>query len=215
MGSIVYCCPNCQCTEARYDYGLKMIACRKCGKSMKDFRPSKAISSTRKMKITDLKEIPTAVTCEDASVSPEEFDLLEEMMKRIKPGTFSWNDMDVWITAYPSLDPYLKVDRTTMPQTRPCMGSITVHAQRPDGKQAHFSIADFWDVKEVHHNPEYWWKDFEGENGDDKSVKGHRKFDIKENVTIESKFNDKVAKIVFRGKKPGEKVKPKKKRSPP
>jgi len=37
MGSIVYRCPNCEGTEVRYDYGPKMLVCRKCGTPLKDF----------------------------------------------------------------------------------------------------------------------------------------------------------------------------------
>lgn len=191
-----------------------MTICRKCGKSLASFEISKADYSTKKIKIKNLEEILTVLSCEDASISSETFDLLEEMMKRINPSTFSWDDMDVWVTTHPSLDPYLEVDRTTMPNTRPCMGSITVHAQRPDGKQAHFGIPDFWDMKELHHNPEYWWRDFEGKDGSDKGVKGHRKFDIEKDISIELDFCGKPVRIDFRGQKPKERVKPKKKREP-
>ena len=168
--------------------------------------------STSKMKIRDVKTIPVVVEAEDGSVSPETFDLLEEMMKQIDPGTFSWNDMDVWVTIHPSLDPYLEVDRATMPETRPCMGSITVHAQRPDGREAHFGIPDFWDMKELHHNPEFWWKDFGGRDGSNKGVKGHRKFDIEKDISIELDFCGKPVRIDFRGRRPKERVKPKKQR---
>ena len=170
--------------------------------------------STSKKKVKKVKVISTVIKSEDQSVSPESFDFIEEMMKRIDPGTFCWDDMDVWVTAYPSLDPYLEVDRTTMPETRPCMGSITVHAQRPDRKQAHFGIPDFWDMKELHHNPEFWWKDFEGRDGNDKGVKGHRKFDIEQDISIELDFCGKLVRIDFRGRRPKEKVKPKKQRKP-
>lgn len=209
---MVYRCPNCKGSKIRHDYSSKMTICTKCGKPLKNFAKSEAVFSTKSIKIKNLKEILTVVSCEDCSVSPETFDFLEEMMKRINPGTFSWDEMEVRMETYPSVDPYLEVDRTTMPETRPCDGSITVHSHRPDGKQAHFSIADFWDLEEVHHNPEFWWKDFEGKCGFDKTVKGHRKFDIEKDVVIEAGFNGETVKIKFRGKKPGEKVKPKKKR---
>jgi hypothetical protein len=199
-----------------------MVVCRKCGKPLKDFEADLAEAltenatlgySTRRIRIRELTEIPTIVRCEDAFICSETFDLLKEIKKHIDPGSYSWDQIDIWMTTSPSLDPYLETDRTTMPETRPCMGSITVHSQRPDEKQAHFSIAGFWDIKEIHHNPEYWWKDFEGKNGYDKNVKGHRKFDIKEGVIIESKFNNETVKIKFRGKKPSEDVKPEKQRT--
>jgi len=170
-------------------------------------------NSTSRKKLREVKNIPVIIRCEDSSVSPEKFDFLTEMMKRIDPDPYSWDDMYVYVAKYPSLDPYLEVDRTTMPTTRPCMGSITIHVQRLDGKQAHFSIADFWDTKELHHNLEYWWKDFEGNNGADKKVKGHRKFDIKEDIYVELDFCDESLRISFRGCRPNEKIKPKKKRS--
>jgi len=131
------------------------------------------------------------------------------MKKHIDPKPFSWDDIYVWVTTYPSFDPYLEVDRTTMPDTRPCMGSMTVHSQRPDGKQSHFGIADFWDIKESHHNPEYWFKDFDGKFGFDKGVEGHREFDIIQNVKVLAVFNDELIDIDFRGRKPNEKTKPK------
>jgi hypothetical protein len=85
------------------------------------------------------------------------------------------------------------------------MGSITVHAQRPDGKQAHFGVPDFWDVKELHHNLEFWWKDFEGEWGSDKSVKGHRDFPMEQDISIELDFGGERCGIEFRGKNPTKK----------
>jgi len=224
MGSIVYRCPDCKSTEVYYCYGLKTTICRKCGRPLKDFErdattyvfqriagthkeEAKISHSTKKTNAEDLLEIPTAVFREDAFASSETFDFLKEMKKRIDPCPYSWKQTDIWMTTYPSLDPYLETDRTTMPETRPCMGSVTVHSQRPDGKQAHFGIADFWDIKEAHHNPELWWTDYEGKTDCDKNVKGHRKFDIKENIAIESKFNDETLKIRFRGKRPSEKGK--------
>ena len=140
---------------------------------------------------------------------PKSFDFLEEMKKRIDPSPFSWNDALIWVTTYPTLDPYLVVDRTTMPTSRPSMGSLTVHGQMPDGKQCHFGIVDFWDIKEGHHNPEFWWKNFNEEFDYDKNIKGHRDFDIPQNVKVELVFDDEPIDIEFRGRKPNEKVKPK------
>lgn len=171
--------------------------------------------SNAKIPFKEVKTIPAVIESEDAAISPEEFDVLKEMTSRIDPGTFSWDEMDVWVTTHPSMDPYLEVDRTLMPETRPCMGSITVHAQRPDGKQAHFGVPDFWDVRELHHNPEFWWKDFEGQWGYDKSVKGHRKFNIEQDIWIKLDFCGKPQRIKFRGKEPDENVSPKKKRQTP
>lgn len=168
--------------------------------------------STSKKKIKDVRSIPTIIKSKNESVSSENFDFLEEMKKRINPGTFSWDNMDVWVTTYPSLDPYLEVDRTIMREAHPCMGSLTVHAQRPDGKQAHFGIPDFWDMRDLHHNLEFWWKDFEGKYSYDKSIKGHRKFAIEQDIYIEIRFDVKTLRIDFRGRRPNEKVKPKKQR---
>jgi len=82
--------------------------------------------SNAKIPFKEVKTIPAVIESEDAAISPEEFDFLKEMTSRIDPGTFSWDEMDVWVTTHPSMDPYLEVDRTVMPETRPCMGSITV-----------------------------------------------------------------------------------------
>jgi len=234
MGSIVYRCPSCERTAIRYDYSLKMSVCKRCGKPLKDFERDirayvfqriigsrvgseevKTDYSSKKTEIGILKAIPTTISCKDNSISPETFDLLEEMMKRIDPNPYSWNEMEVWMTTHPSMEPYLQTDRAKVRVSHACMGSIPVHCQRPDGKQAHFGIVDFWDTKDLHHNLELWWKNFEGENGYDKNVKGHRKFDIKKDVVIESKFKDETVQVEFRGKKPGEKVKPEKQRRPP
>lgn len=152
--------------------------------------------------------IPTIIKSEDKSVSPETFDFLEEMKKRINPHPYSWGEIDVWVTTYPALDPYLMVDRTTMPETRPCMGSVTVSSQRPDGKQCHFGVADFWDTNELHHNPEFWWKDFDEKFDFDKNIKGHRDFDIEQNFKVELTFDDELVSINFRGRRPDEKTKP-------
>lgn len=51
--------------------------------------------STSKRKIREVKVIPTVIKSEDVSVSPEEFDLLMEMKKRIDPGTFSWDEISL------------------------------------------------------------------------------------------------------------------------
>ena len=165
---------------------------------------------TSKKKVSEIKGIPTIIKSEDKSVSPETFDFLEEMKKRINPHPYSWDEIYVWVTKYPTLDPYLEVDRTTMPETRPCMGSVTVHSQRPDKKRSHFGFADFWDTNELHHNPEFWWYDFDGKPDYDKNVEGHRKFDIEQNYRLELTFDDEPVSIDFRGRRPDEKTKPKK-----
>jgi len=167
-------------------------------------------NKTPKKKVSEVKGIPTIIKSEDKPSSVETFDFLEEMKKRINPRPYSWDEIDVWVTTHPTIDPYLKVDRTTMPETRPCMGSVTVHSQRPDKKQSHFGLADFWDIKELHHNPEFWWKDFDGEWGSDKSVKGHREFDIGQNLRVELTFDDEPISIDFRGRRLDEKTKPEK-----
>lgn len=168
--------------------------------------------STPKRKTKELKEVPVRMKSEDEALQFE-VDLLDEMKKHIDPGPYSWDDMYISLESYPSRHPYLAVDRTTMPDTRPCMGSLTLTAYRPDEKQAHFSIAGFWDLKEIHHNPEFWWKDFRGEFDSDKNIKGHRKFDITKNIEIEAEFIDHVIRMTFLGKKT-EKATLKKDRTP-
>ena len=73
----------------------------------------------------------------------------------------------------------------------------------------HHLVVDFWDIKEGHHNPEFWWKNFNEEFDYDKNIKGHRDFDIPQNVKVELVFDDEPIDIEFRGRKPNEKVKPK------
>jgi len=114
-----------------------------------------------KKQIRDLAGIPTVLCSKDETVSGEDFDTVQAMKDHISPGPYSWDDMSISIEQYPSFDPYLEVDRTTMPETRPCGGSITFVIDRPDGKVARFSIPDFYDLKEQHHNPEFWWSDFD------------------------------------------------------
>jgi len=41
------------------------------------------------------------------------------------------------LETFPTIDPYLKTDRTKMPDTRACRGSVTVHTYRPDSKTPH------------------------------------------------------------------------------
>lgn len=123
MGSIVHRCPSCKGTEAHYDYGSKTIICRKCGKPLKNFErdateyvyqkimgSNAPVSySTKKIRVKDLKGIPTVVSCEDTSASPETFNLLKEMMKRIDAGPYTWDEMEVWVTTHPSSGPYLRL----------------------------------------------------------------------------------------------------------
>jgi len=162
---------------------------------------------TSKKRLTEVNKIPTTIKSEDGSVPPKTFDILEEMKKHINPAPYSWDELFVWVTTYPTLDPYLEVDRTVMPNTRPSMGSVTVHCQRPDDKQSHFGIADFWDLKESHHNPEFWYKDFNGVYGFDKGIAGHRDFDLKQNVRVEMVFDDELIDIDFRGRNQNENAK--------
>jgi hypothetical protein len=163
---------------------------------------------TSKKNMSEIKSIPAAIESEN-KVASKTFDFLEEIKKHIKPYPYSWNEMIVWVTTYPSLDPYRKVDRTMMPEKRPCLGSITVNLQNPAGKMGYLGYADFWDIEESRHNPELWGYDFQGTPICDKNVKGHKDFDIKQNYRLELTFDDESVSIDFRGRRPDEKTKPK------
>jgi hypothetical protein len=84
------------------------------------------------------------------------------------------------------------------------MGSVTIHSTSPDGKQAHFAVADFWDLTEKHHNLEFWWSDFEGKWGYDKDVVGHRVFSVNSDVKMEACLGSDMVDIQFRGKRSDE-----------
>jgi hypothetical protein len=162
--------------------------------------------------MNEIKSIPAILTSEDKEVS-KTFNFLDEIKKYINPAPYSWDEVTVWVTKYPSLDPYLKVDRTTMPETRPCMGSLTVNLQNPAGKMGYLGYVDFWDVKESRHNPELWGYDFQGAQICSKNVKGHKDFDVEQDYKLELTIDDEPISIDFRGRRPDEKTKPKMNRS--
>jgi len=141
-----------------------------------------------KKQIRDLAGIPTVLCSKDETVSAEDFDIMQAIKDHISPGPYSWDDMYISIERYPSFDPYLEVDRTKMPGTRPCGGSITFVIDRPDGKVARFSIPDFYDLKEQHHNPEFWWIGFDGKFGFSKEIKGHTMFPIATHIKAKVTF---------------------------
>ena len=165
-------------------------------------------AETSKKKMSEIKSIPAILTSENKDVS-KTFDFLEEIKKHINPAPYSWGEMNVWVTTYPSLDPYRKVDRTTMPETRPCLGSMTVNLQNPIGEMGYLGYADFWDAKECRHNPELWGYDFQEKPICDKNVEGHKDFDIMQNYKLELTLDNESISIGFRGRKPDEKIKPK------
>lgn len=142
--------------------------------------------ASKRKKVKDLKTIPTVICTEDESASADTFDILKFIVTHIDPSPHNWDDIDVWVETYPTIDPYLEVDRTIMRIDRPSGGSATVHALRPDSKMAHCGIAHFYDLDEKHHNPEVWYTDFEGRTKGkfSKKIPGHRAFDITENIKI-------------------------------
>jgi hypothetical protein len=54
--------------------------------------------STAKKPFKKMKTIPAVVKSEDSSILPKEFDFLKEMTSHVDPGTFSWDEIDIWVT---------------------------------------------------------------------------------------------------------------------
>lgn len=130
-----------------------------------------------KLKVKDLKGRGILVVFGPAS-NPERFkiDLLEEARQRLSFGTIDLNELELEIGDRLGEKPYPITDRTTMPPTYLCEGSVWVNFYTPDGKYANISLVPHMDKTETppHHNFWLYLTDFDGRKGSDKRISGHR-----------------------------------------
>jgi len=88
---------------------------------------------------------------------PEKFDidLWKEFDIHIGKGEFGPSEVVVNVSSYYPGYPYLKVDRTTMPISYPCMGSASLVVER-SGQIAVMSVVNFRHYDDGHHQTYLW-----------------------------------------------------------
>jgi hypothetical protein len=148
-------------------------------------------------RIRELSSIPTYICTDDGSDQAPTFDILKAIKKYIKPDPYTWENIHNQVSQHPSVFPYLEVDRTKMPPTRPAVGNLTFDLLNPINNKAHFGIADFYKVEEKEHRVEIWCRDSDENFYSSKNVKGHSGFPINKAIKVKTNLDGQDIEMRF------------------
>jgi hypothetical protein len=127
------------------------------------------------IKVKDLKEKAILVKFGPISNSEKfKIDLLEVARRKLSIDREDFNELELKIGDRLGESPYRKTDRTTMPLTYLCEGSVWVNFCSPDNRWANVSLVPFLHgALSPHHNFWLYWTDFDGSKDCDKHIAGH------------------------------------------
>ena len=131
---------------------------------------------------------------------------MQEVYKKYYNENHSLDDTEITYASNLSSVPYSVTDRSTMPSSYLCMGSLPVYFRVPNGGVSPFAMVIFRhdDKENQHHNTYVWWRNPDGSTRKcfTKDISGHDEITLEEDIAISLVLGENT---VFQGKILGKK----------